>query len=325
VRPAFYAGALAVGLTAAACVSTSQSARSQNTTSQNATASASRGGPQYDGCPVFPPGDPAYNQDISRSPVDPHSSDYLASLGTNRRWDNDTIEYLNVSNQVTPVAVNRKVAWHSMPSQPWQPDFRIEAVSDAHSFVLDVPTCHIYELYNTSYNGSLSAYSGGNWDLRKPFVPNPLGKSSAVASGLSMFAGAVKYDELASGQVLHALFLIAPYNMLAQWNFVRPASSTDGIAYKGPGNMPLPYGAKLRLRADYPENGLGPQATAVVHALKTYGAIVGDTGCCYKFVYMNDLSTKNAFDYNDLRALDSITPQDWQVISLPQVYAVPGH
>jgi hypothetical protein len=321
MRPALCAGALALGLVA--CVTTSRGAT--NSPQSDAVSTQTAAGPHSHGCPVFPASDPAYNQDISHAAVDPNSATYVASLGPNRSWDNDTIEYLNISNRAPAVSVRRKVAWHSMPSQPWQPDYRIEAVSDAHSFVLDVPTCHIYELYNTSYDGALSAYSGGNWDLRQPFVPNPLGKSSAVASGLSMFAGAVKYDELASGHILHTLFLIAPRNTLSQWNFVRPASSTDGIPYRGVGSMQLPYGAKLRLRPDYPENGLGPQATAVVHALKTYGAILGDTGCCYKFVFMNDLSTKNAFDYDDLRSLDAITPQDWQVIALPQVYAVPGH
>lgn len=219
--------------------------------------------------------------------------------------------------------VHPDVSWHQEAPEPWLPSYKIEPVSDAHSFVLDTSTCHIYELYNTKYSsGTLSAYSGGNWNLGEAFVPNPPGVSSAVAAGDSMFAGAVKYEELASGQVKHALFLIAPYHMLAQWNYVRPASSTDGITYEGPGPLPLPYGAKLRLRSNYPETGLGSQALAVVHALKTYGAILSDTGCCYKFIYMNDLSTANAFDYADLDKLNTIKPTDWQVVKLPSIASV---
>lgn len=282
-------------------------------------------GPRYDGCPVFPRDDSAYNRDRSADPLDPNSAAYIASLGSERSWDNDTIEYLNVSSGGALVAVRQKVRWHTMPPQPWEPSFRTAAISDAHSFVLDTATCHLYELYQTSYDGTLSAYSGGNWDLRKPFVENPLGQSSAVASGLSMFAGAVKYAELADGTVQHALFLIVPYHSLAQWQFVRPASSTDGIPYRGIGSHALPYGARLRLRADFPESGAGPQARAVLRALKSYGAIVGDTGCCYKLVFMNDLRTPNAFDYADLRALDAIEPKDWQVLQLPPAQTVPGH
>ncbi len=283
-------------------------------------------GPRYAGCPVFPVGDSAYNADVRSARIDPNSSAYIASLGANDSWDNDTMEYLNIATDAPTMPVAKKVSWHAMPPQPWESSFIIEPASDTHSFVLATRSCHLYELYETTYaGGALSAYSGGNWDLRRPFVPKPLGQSSAVASGISEFAGAVKYRELASGQVLHALFLIAPYHSLSQWDFVRPGSSTDGIPYEGTGSVQLPYGAKLRLRSTYPESELGPQALAVVHALKTYGAIIGDTGCCYKFVFMNDASTSNAFDPSDLGALSSIQPSDWEVISLPHVYSIPGH
>lgn len=307
-----------------ACFLGARHSNSSRALAQSPKADSQTGGPRYDGCPVFPPGDPAYNRDLRTAAVDSNNSAYLDSLGTSRSWDNDVIEYLNASAGGPLVPVGQKVRWHTMPPQPWEASFRIEAVSDAHSFVLDTATCHLYELYQTSYDGRLSAYSGGDWDLRAPFVPKPLGQSSAVASGLSMFAGAVKYSELADGLVAHALFLIVPYHSLAQWDVVSPASSTDGAAYRGRASLQLPYGARLRLRPDFPEAGAGPQAAAVFRALKTYGAIVGDTGCCYKFVFMNDLNTKNAFDYGDLRALDAIGPQDWQVLALPEVRRIPG-
>ena len=284
-------------------------------------------GPTYDGCPVFRAKDSAYNKNISGAPLDPQSTQYIASLGTNSSWNNDQVEYLNAATASTPVLpVISKVKWHSMPPEPWASSFIIENLGDAHSFVIDTSACHIYELYSTTYaNGQLSAYSGGDWNLKKKFVPYPPGVNSAVASGLSRFAGSVKYPELASGNVSHALFLLVPYNMLAQWSFVRPASDTDQIPYKGPGPVEMPYGAKLRLRADYPESNLGSQALIVVHALKTYGALVGDTACCYGFVYMHDLATPDAFDFSDLNKLNAIKPADWQVIKLPQILQVPGH
>ncbi|HEY1654274.1 MAG TPA: hypothetical protein VGF86_04085 [Candidatus Tumulicola sp.] len=282
------------------------------------------GAPTYDGCPVFPPGDRAYNQDISATPLDPNSAQYIQSLGSNKSWDFDTDEYLNTANaSVKKLPVQQDVPWHSEPPEPWLSSYLIEPLSDGHSFVLDTSACHIYELYETAYSqGTLSAYSGGDWNLRKPYVNHPPGQSTAVAGGDSMFAGAVKYPELAAGEVDHALFLIVPYNMLSQWNYVRPAASTDGIPYKGPGPDPMPYGAKLRLRANFSETGLGPQALAVVHALKTYGAIVSDTGCCYKFIFMNDPATANAFNLRDLDSLESIQPTDWGVVKLRRVRAV---
>lgn len=283
------------------------------------------GSPTYDGCPVFTSTDKYYNKDISGAPLDPNSAKYIQSLGQNQSWDFDSGEYLNTATNQTPVLpVHQDVPWHSEPPEPWLPSYLIEYGSDAHSFVLNTSSCKIYELYATVYsNGSLTAYSGGHWNLRKNYVPYPPGQSTAVASGDSMFAGSVKYTELANGEIDHALFLIAPYNMLSEWSFVRPAASTDAIQYEGPGPMPMPYGAKLRLRADYPESGLGTQSLAVVHALKTYGAIVSDTGCCYKLVFMNDLSTPNNFNWNDLNSLRSIKTTDWGVVKLSRVMQVP--
>jgi hypothetical protein len=299
-------------------------------TSQTTVADAGgidRDAPTYDGCPVFPRSSDAYNEDISRAPVDRNSSAYIASLrGFTTGWDNDTAEYLNIAYESTPLLpVHPQVSYHSMPPEPWRPTYLIEDESDAHSFVLDVNSCHVYELYDTTYRmttNTLGAYSGGNWNLRVPYVALPPDHPSAVASGISMFAGAVKYSEVASGHVTHALFLIAPQNSLSQWSFVRPASDTGQIPYTGTGSMPLPYGAKLRLRFDYPTTGLGAQALAVVRALKRYGAIIGDTGGAWKFVYMNDLTTPNAFDREDLARLNAIQPTDWVVPRLPNVQTI---
>lgn len=313
--------AVALALAAAGCGGSGSTLPPHQPLGSDAGPIHALGTPTYDGCPVFPAGDRAYNQDVSGSALDPKSSEYIASLGSNKSWDFDTGEYLNTANASTPkLPVQQDVPWHSEPPEPWLPSYIIEQGSDAHSFVLDTSACHIYELYNTAYsNGTLSAYSGGDWKLRNRYVNNPPGQSSAVAAGDSMFAGAVKYPELAAGEVDHALFLIVPYNMLSQWDYVRPAASTDGVPYKGPGPVQMPYGAKLRLRANYPETGLGSQALAVVHALKTYGAIVSDTGCCYKFVFMNDLATPNAFNFSDLNKLMAIQPSDWGVVKLRRI------
>jgi hypothetical protein len=283
--------------------------------------------PSYDGCPVFPRSSSAYNEDISQKPIDRKSSAYIASLrGFTTGWDNDYAEFLNTADGSTPVLrVKQEVSYHSMVPEPWTPSFLIENEPDGHSFVLDVSSCHLYELYSTQYaitTNTLAAYSGGNWDLRMRYVPQKPDSPSAVASGISMFAGAVKYEELAAGKVTHALFLIAPQNSLSQWNFVRPASDTGQVPYEGSGGVQLPYGAKLRLRFNYPTTGLGPQARTVVEALKHYGAIVGDTGGAWKFIYMNDLSTPNAFDYEDLAKLNAIQPTDWVVPQLPKTQTI---
>lgn len=63
--------------------------------------------------------------------------------------------------------------------------------------------------------------------------------------------------------------------------FVRAAR-----AYVAPGNhfgsyqddSYLPYGAKLRLRATYPEAGYSAEARVLIHAFKRYGLMFADQG-----------------------------------------------
>ena len=98
--------------------------------------------------------------------------------------------------------VRQKVPYHAFDvAYPWQPNFRIEPLSDAHALVVQTRRLRLYELYSTTFAGGvLSAYSGGSWDLRRAFVPLPPGAPSAMASGLSLYAGMVRWEEAASGR-----------------------------------------------------------------------------------------------------------------------------
>ena len=76
---------------------------------------------------------------------------------------------------------------------------------DAHVLVLDRAKCELYETYNTNRcNGQWNASSETIWDMHN-YESRPWGWTSADAAGLSVFPGLVRYDEIASGAINHAI------------------------------------------------------------------------------------------------------------------------
>ncbi|HLI96054.1 MAG TPA: hypothetical protein VKT72_08210 [Candidatus Baltobacteraceae bacterium] len=281
-------------------------------------------------CPFFTSGD-YYTKDVSRAPVDAHSARYIDSMvdagDTGGFWAAaDPVEFINIANAGTPRRrVLGKVAYHRFDTPyPWADTFRIEPLSDAHAIVVDTRTCEVYESYQTAYaDGTLTAYSGAHWNLRRPFAPLPGGAPSAMASGLSLFAGMIRWEEVQSGHIDHALNWEAPAGTVAQWDYVRPASDTDRLAFKGNSSYQLPYGAHLRLRASFDLSHFGPQSRAIAMAMKRYGIFLADTGSDDNGLYnAMPLDGQNHWDAGDLAALRSIHITDFEVLRLGSVSSV---
>jgi len=72
--------------------------------------------------------------------------------------------------------------------------------------VIDRDNCWLYELYSSylQKNGTWDAASGAVWDLLNN-EQRPYTWTSADAAGLSVFAGLARYEEVASGEIQHAL------------------------------------------------------------------------------------------------------------------------
>ena len=283
--------------------------------------------PNPGACSVFPPGDPIYNTDISGAATDPNSDSYISSVigagDTASFYASIGYERANMANNSTPmVTVNPKVSYHSFPSKyPWTNGFYIEPLSDAHGIVVQTQTCHLYESYSTSYSGgSLSAYSGANWDMTKPFVPLAPGNPSAMASGVPMFAGMVTWTDYQSGAITHPLNWAAIAGSVSYNGYVSPASDTDHLTFKGTSVYQLPYGAHLRLKASFSTAGWGPQATMVAEAMKHYGIILADTGSSGNALYFsNEPNGTNPWSSSDLSALSHLHVSDFDVLTLPKV------
>src|SRR2546422_7690258 len=138
--------------------------------------------------------------------------------------------------------------------------------------MLDRDTCVLYELYAADWNGGHpTAGSGAVFDMRSNAM-RPAGWTSADAAGLPILPGLVRYEEIASGSINHAIRITVPRTQNAYiWPARHFASSrTDA-------NLP-PMGLWLRLRADFDISSFPRDAQIILQALKKHGAIVADNG-----------------------------------------------
>ncbi len=120
--------------------------------------------------------------------------------------------------------------------------------------VLDRDNCVLCEVYAAypQANGSWTAGSSAIFDL-KSHALRPAGWTSADPAGLPILPGLVRYDEVASGEIWHAIRFTAPQTRRAYvWPGRHYASSLTGSQYP-------PMGQRFRLRAGYDISGAPDQ------------------------------------------------------------------
>ena len=275
------------------------------------------------------PADNAWNQNIASALVDPNSAAIINFIGANDPVHPDFgsgeyngssigIPYVVVDSQQAPVAVNfTAYGDESDPGpMPMPADAPIEGYpnpgnGDRHVLVLDNSTCWLYELYSSypQSNGSWNAASATVWDLLAD-EQRPLTWTSADAAGLSIFAGLARYDEVASGEIKHALRFTLQNSRAA---FVPPAShwaanSTNANA--------APMGMRLRLKASFDISKFSASNQVILKALQQYGMIMADNG---SNMYISG-APDDRWDNDDLHNLDQVTALDFEVVKMNPIY-----
>jgi hypothetical protein len=270
--------------------------------------------PTVGDCPVFPPDNP-WNTDVSGFPVDPNSDAYIASISA------DGDEYLHADFGEDPdygipyVVVDGDQPFvpitftdygdESDPGPyPVPPNAPVEAGGDRHVLVVSTGNCTLYEMYDAEYNGDgWDAASGAVFDLTSNAL-RPEGWTSADAAGLPIFPGLVRYDEVAAGEINHALRFTVSSTQRA---YIHPA--THYASDDEDPDLP-PMGLRLRLRADYDISENYGMARVVLEALKTYGMIVADNGTSW-FI---SGATDPRWDDDDLNQLKDIPGSAFEVV-----------
>jgi hypothetical protein len=190
-------------------------------------------------------------------------------------------------------------------------------VGDSHVLVLDRNTCMLYETFNTHRcNGAWSASSETIWDLMN-YEQRPWGWTSADAAGLPIFPGLLRYDEVASGAVNHAIrFTMQQTKNDANGGyFVAPASHAAGNIW-GSNNV---MGMRIRLKAGFDISGFSRNNQVILTAMKKYGMILADNGGYFYFQGVPD----PRWDDNDLIKLDAIQSSNFEVVQMTPAF--PGY
>ncbi len=244
-------------------------------------------------CEMFP-ADNIWNTDISSLPVDVHSAQWLASMDastTDLHPDfgpsDDPSNPYGMPYTVVPaghpfVNVSFQYASESDPGPyPFGADTPIEggqnATGDRHAIMIDPATCTLYELYDAQYSaGGSTAGSGAIWNLRSNAL-RPAGWTSADAAGLPIMPGLLRYDEVESGQITHAIRMTAE---TTDTSYLWPARHEAGA--RSDPTLP-PMGARFRLKASFNISGYSPQAQVVLRAMQHYGLILADNGSNWYF------------------------------------------
>jgi hypothetical protein len=295
---------------------------------QNSCSSLSLGrGASLNGFIPFP-SDNAWNQDITSASVDPNSDALINFIGASTPMHPDFgaglyggstigVPYVVVSG--SPFVNIHFTAYGSESDpgpMPVPHNAPIEGYPhpgnrDRHVLVLDRDNCWLYELYHSypQKDGSWKADSAAVWDLLND-EQRPYTWTSADAAGLPVFPGLARYDEVASGQIQHALRFTLQYSRQA---FTPPAShwaptSTNALA--------APMGMRLRLKASYDISSFPPQAKVILGALKQYGMIMADNGSS---MYVSG-DPDNRWSNDDLGSLKQVPASAFEVILMDPIY-----
>jgi hypothetical protein len=202
--------------------------------------------------------------------------------------------------------------------------YKTKGQGDCHVLVAETSEHKLYELYNATKSGTaFTALGAFIWDLTKAYPDNLRGDqcTSADAGGFPMAGLLPTADEVAAGNVPHALRFILPNPSMKQLVYVHPGTHAGSPGSTDP-NAP-PYGVRLRLRASFAETNFNAGERAILHAMKMYGMLLSDGGTI-ALTFADDRTTNAKWAGVGITALSfsSIKVDDFEVVDLPPEIAL---
>jgi hypothetical protein len=290
--------------------------------------------PATEGCrkPLFPP-DAPWNTDISTAATDSQSSAVIGYLQS-RGWGGGRLQidfsievlctddapmrsFQKTGDFYSPDCDDTAVPVPAGGAVEGETGYTCTGDGDCHLIVIHRPTHKLFEQWRANISGS--SYQGGClavWDLSRVYSAQGRGEqcSSADAAGLPITPLLFDADEVAAGELKHAIRFILPNDRIRNVSYVHPATHATRAA-SGGASAP-PYGARLRLRASYPVDSLPTAGAKVVaRALQKYGMILADGGTI-ALTAQSDRFTKAKWD-GLLGPLDlrTIQPSDFELVN----------
>ena len=275
--------------------------------------------PKIGNCTVFP-ADNIWNTPIDQLPVHPSSSTWVSTIGPSSPLHPDFgsgnyngapigIPYITVPGTQTKFPATFTYQSDSDPGPYAVPlNAPIEGGSastgDRHVISIDVDNCILYEIYDGyPQSASWKGGSGAIFNLLSDAL-RPAGLTSADAAGLPIFPGLIRYDEIASGAINHAIRFTVPHTIDSYvWPGRHYASSLTGTQYP-------PMGARFRLKASFDISGFSTTNQIILTALKRYGMFLADNGSAWYISGAPDSRWNN----DDLHALTTIQGSNFEAV-----------
>ncbi len=265
--------------------------------------------PTLGGCQVFPSNN-VWNTPIDNLPVDASSATYVSTIGPSDPLHPDYgagggIPYTLVPGSQPKVNVSFRYLSDAGP-YPIPANVAIEPGSDGHALIVDTTNCVLYELFALARqsDGSWTAGSGAIFSLNSNQL-RPDGWTSADAAGLPMLPGLVRYDEVISGHIGHALRFTAPQTRDSHiWPARHDASSLTGTQYPQ-------FGQRFRLKAGFDISSFPPHVQVILQALKTYGMILADNGTSWHIGGVGD----PRWDDDEMHQLTKLVGADFEAVN----------
>jgi hypothetical protein len=290
------------------------------------TSGSDKTGPKLGNCPVFP-ADNIWNTPIDKLPKDRRTDAYIGSIGPEVRLHPDFgtdpgggIPFTEITPFQRKVGTTFDYREESdLGNYPIPPDAPIEGGSkstgDRHVLLIDMGRCLLYELFEVHphEDGTWEAGSGAKFDLTSNAL-RPETWTSADAAGLPIFPGLVRYDEVAAGEIDHALRFTVQHTQAA---YLWPARHKASVVKDR--EVP-PMGLRMRLRADYDISGYSKANQVILTALKKYGMILADNGGS---VFITGVPDKRWND-EDLHKLSQVRAEDFDVVDESDLQMLPN-
>jgi hypothetical protein len=286
-----------------------------------------RPAPKIGACQVFP-SDNIWNTPIDKLPKDTRTDAFTDAIGALKGVHPDFSSNLHIGIPFTEALAGTRAATltsenpeESDPGRyPIPEDAPIEggalsaADGDHHVLVVEPSRCILYELWASRHlkDGSWVVGSAMKMDL----TSNALRRAdwtSADAAGLPILPGLVRYEEVQSGEINHALRFTL---LKIQGSYVWPARHK---VYKDMSmNLP-PMGTRFRLRADFDTSKYSKSNQVIMNGLKRYGMFLADVGGS---MFLSGVPDKR-WDDSDLRKLGDMKAEDFEAVDESQLQLLP--
>src|SRR3982751_5334589 len=221
---------------------------------------ASAQAPRIGNCTVLP-ADNVWNTPVDSLPVSANSAAYVNTIGpaapVHADFGSGTfgggtigIPFVKVPGTQTKYPATF-LYWDESDAGPYAVPLNApieggsNSTGDRHAIAVDTDNCILYELYRAfPQAASWNADAGAIYNLKSNAL-RPSTWTSADAAGLPIMPGLVRYDEIAAGEIRHALRFTVPQTQKAYvWPARHYASSLTDPRYPR-------MGERFRLKASF--------------------------------------------------------------------------